>query len=276
MLFAYLDEAGLGDPKKEPVVCVAGVMLHEKQWKATSIKLSELVAKHVPREYQKRFIFHAHDMFHGTGPLWGKRKQITQQQRLEALADLLQVPAQIGFPVIHAWVKKEDIKDDHPLLPREKNGKVSRNGHNICCHAIAASLCMLIIEKTARTFAPAGDLVQVVHENNDQSRRLVRDVHNYMMKPEMVEIAKDLANSNLWNVFPVERIIDTAHFAEKPEAQLLQLADACAFVIKRRLNENLDVEPLLELIAPQLVTNENGPWGLKGFEPQTAPANKGR
>ena len=37
------------------------------------------------------------------------------------------------------------------------------------------------------------------------------------------------------NVFKIHQIVDTVHFASKLEFPLLQLADICAFLIKRRL-----------------------------------------
>jgi hypothetical protein len=37
---------------------------------------------------------------------------------------------------------------------------------------------------------------------------------------------------------PLRRIIDTVHFAEKADAQPLQLADLCAFVLGRGLKAN--------------------------------------
>jgi hypothetical protein len=264
MLLAYLDEAGIGNIKNEPIVAVAGVIVQSVQWKATEARINQLIAKYIPRENQGHFIFHAHEMFHGTGKIWGNRAAFTPEIRRQALEELLSVPATIGFPVLHASVKAEQVLDDHPLIPR-KNGKIVKNGKVVAMHAIAASLCMLMVEKVARDFAKGGDLAIVIHENNDQSRKLVRDVHNFMRKPGMAELARDVPDRNLWKVFPVQRVIDAAHFAEKQEAPLLQLADACAFVIKRRLSGHKDVDPFLEKIASQMVTNPKGAWPLEGL-----------
>src|SRR5690242_18100300 len=158
MLFAYLDEAGIGDSRDEAHVVVAGVILFESQWKKTVARIKELVGNYVPKELQGHFIFHAKEMFHGNGPVWGK-DVCTQERRLKALADLLRVPVEVGLLIVHSEMKKSMIKDDHPLLPR-KNGKIVHNGRNVCAHAFASSQCMLIVERAARTFAPHGDLVQ--------------------------------------------------------------------------------------------------------------------
>jgi hypothetical protein len=46
----------------------------------------------------------------------------------------------------------------------------------------------------------------------------------------------------------LEHIIDTIYFGDSHESRALQLADACNFVIKRRLMNNPDIEPYYSLI----------------------------
>lgn len=52
--------------------------------------------------------------------------------------------------------------------------------------------------------------------------------------------------------FRTTRIVDTIHFASKDESALLQIADTCAFLVKRCLMKRADSAPLFELLSPVL------------------------
>lgn len=53
-------------------------------------------------------------------------------------------------------------------------------------------------------------------------------------------------------VLPLERIVETVHFAEKGESSLLQIADLCAFTIKRNMMKASHHELLYGAIEQQI------------------------
>jgi hypothetical protein len=57
-------------------------------------------------------------------------------------------------------------------------------------------------------------------------------------------------------IFHSRHIIDTVHFAGKSESAPLQIADACAFVIKRHLMEKEDAATFFGTLRPQLYCYE--------------------
>ena len=52
--------------------------------------------------------------------------------------------------------------------------------------------------------------------------------------------------------FNAPHVIDTVHFAMKHESILLQIADHCAFIIKRHLMGKTDTRELYDLLAPNI------------------------
>src|SRR5262249_49196443 len=54
-------------------------------------------------------------------------------------------------------------------------------------------------------------------------------------------------------LMPLERIIETVHFVQKSESSLLQIADICAFAIKRNLTKSSHHERLYAPLHGQIV-----------------------
>ena len=61
-------------------------------------------------------------------------------------------------------------------------------------------------------------------------------------------------------ILPLRRIVETAAFAEKQESSVLQVADICAFVIKRRMMMKLDSERWIQQIGEKLIVDPAGGW----------------
>ena len=68
MRFVYLDESGVGDPKREPFLVVAGVIVHaDIQLKAIEKYLASMVECFVPPDKKEGFFFHARELANGGG-----------------------------------------------------------------------------------------------------------------------------------------------------------------------------------------------------------------
>jgi hypothetical protein len=62
----FFDAAGISNPKHEPYIVVAGIILNaDKQWKALGHHLSEMADTFAPPEHRDQFIFHATELFSG-------------------------------------------------------------------------------------------------------------------------------------------------------------------------------------------------------------------
>jgi hypothetical protein len=72
-------------------------------------------------------------------------------------------------------------------------------------------------------------MASLIVENNNESRKLIRQIHQVLRDPKVTDMLAELGFEGL----AFTRIVDTVHFAEKGHSSPLQVADACAFAIKR-------------------------------------------
>src|SRR5271169_2922030 len=85
----YLDEAGIGDIAREPHIVVTGAIIDaDKQWKRLEEYYRILAHDIFPREELFNFVFHAKDIWHGSGPF--DRKRFSRRDRLTILKRLAQ------------------------------------------------------------------------------------------------------------------------------------------------------------------------------------------
>lgn len=88
----------------------------------------------------------------------------------------------------------------------------------------------------------------LIYEDNRACRSLIRKSHNFLRTVDFHHIL----TSDIKDFFPPKRIIDTAHFVEKTDTSLIQLADVCAFVVKRRLMKTPESEELFASLLGQM------------------------
>jgi len=67
MRLTYFDDSGLFNSKQEPFIVVAGVLIDaDKQMIAVENHLLDLVKKHIPKQDQDGFVFHAMELWSGS------------------------------------------------------------------------------------------------------------------------------------------------------------------------------------------------------------------
>ncbi len=82
----YLDEAGISNPKQEPFVTVAGVIVHgDDELNRVENRLKKLVKKYIPEGKRQGFVFHAKEIFHG-GRTMNRQDPNWSLQRRPAIA----------------------------------------------------------------------------------------------------------------------------------------------------------------------------------------------
>lgn len=76
--------------------------------------------------------------------------------------------------------------------------------------------------------ADSKELAQIIMENDNQSRKFYQYFQRTLSDPHL--------NNNFadeFSHFKLSRIIYPMHFEEKTDSSALQVADACAFILKR-------------------------------------------
>ena len=223
---AYMDESG-ADPN-DPVLVQAAVIVHgDAQLVPLCQKLEVLVEKHIPEKHRDGFIFHAADIYNGNG-IFKDRAEWPHERRHAILDDLVAIPANLGLPLTIGIVDKIQFRKDRAHL------NVSKPVVDVAIHAMAIIQCEMGVEMWMRNNAPT-EIVHIIAEDNKDVRQAAREAH--VMLKDGARLAKEGLENPV--VFPFVKIWDGLQFASKEESKALQLADVCAWAM-RRFFKNLD------------------------------------
>ena len=238
MRIAYLDESGTGKIETEPFSVVAGVIVHaDIQWKALEAYLKAMVADRLPGVPDA--VFHASDIWHGSGQFNRDRFPDKWQRRM-ILLELCRLPKLFDLPIFFGHVDRRVFTAQYPQLEPKQSLAVQLS--------FCALECIACVERYMRLQADS-EVAMMIHENNDTSRAYIRETHNFLQKPASRDAN---VQPELGQYFPVQKIIDTAHFAEKTDTSILQIADALAFALARKLRGADDCDYLFDDIRPNL------------------------
>ena len=73
MRIAFLDEAGRS--RQEPTIVVGGIVIHgDRTYRKLVDRLREIAEQFIPEPDRSGFVFHAKDIFHGSGRYFGNRE----------------------------------------------------------------------------------------------------------------------------------------------------------------------------------------------------------
>jgi hypothetical protein len=226
MRLLYLDEAGFSNPAQEPYSVVGGVLLHGNR----DIKRVEERLRIIARKFQPEnpdVIFHAKDIFHGTKE-W-HRDKFPREQRLQILTELCGISSEFDFQVVMGIVKRSHYDNSHPGMDTETG-----------IYVTSAIQCIMTADTYLRRNVSDFELAMVIAEDRHNVKRHMREMQRYLQSDESKEIDKkcppDIRPAlDVFAPLPLQRIVDTVHYAAKDESSLLQLADVTCFAIKRRL-----------------------------------------
>ena len=116
--------------------------------------------------------------------------------------------------------------------------------------ALCFTLAAVRLETTASAFFDTQSLQKILWiANTAKAGALMKEGLRLFQQTPMFP---DLPETKL------EHIIDTIYFGDSKESRGLQLADACNFVIKRRLMKHGAIDPYCRLIEPQIFGKQDG------------------
>ena len=218
----YLDEAGTD--AKAPMMCVAGVLVHgDKEWPEIHRRLRGLLEDYLPEEDRPGRVFHATDIFHGSDYFDRRKPEWPQERRFKLLRDIAAIIADLKLPLTVGFLNKTRFA----TAARQAGLEVPDDKF---MHNVAAFDCLVWADYWLQIHAP-DELATVVHED----RPGVKERIKYSLRaargdlPAIEGVPYSPADPSI----PLKHIIDTIHWAEKPDALPLQLADLCAFTFYR-------------------------------------------
>lgn len=226
--YVYMDEAGTS--ANEPVTVVLGLIVDaDRQLHQTETELDAALAT-VPAHLRPGFRVHAKE-------IWGSQKYRdgwSMQERVTFLLRVASIPRRLGLGLAFAMVRRNTGGVPEGLeaafTPAEFH------------HFLAFKNAICRADWFMRSRARADEAATVVAEDVGKmklwlKRALILARENPMHYPPELEAPTeaDLASGlpPLAQVDYVERIRDTIFFADKSESPILQIADVCAFSLRR-------------------------------------------
>jgi Protein of unknown function (DUF3800) len=218
----YLDEAGISH--RETALCVAGVLVHgDFESGAVEEQFDILVERYIPETDRLGFVFHAKDIFHGSG--YFDRDHWPKETRFQILSDLAGIIDTLKLPVVAGLYRKDGFGAG--TLSAED----SEDRKRVIMQTVSVFDCLIWTDRWLEKFSPSENAV-VIAEDTDRVKPLIKFSVRMLRSPIVLKEA-GLEQAAATFGMPLKRIIDTVHFAAKSDARALQLADLCAFTLGR-------------------------------------------
>jgi hypothetical protein len=245
----FLDEAGISNPTQEPIVVIAGIVVHgDVQYKPLRARIQKVVEDWIPPQDRDGFIFHATDLFSGGG--YFSRNLWPLCIRWQILEELCSIPYEFDLPIVFGFQNRWAV-------PRTFEGKaVKDNIHTAAMQLIAFTHCLIGIERWMRAETDPSENVMLIAEDKPEVKSAFKEIHRVAQNPDKIKqsIPAKLAESE---ELPVTRIVDDIYFTDKQGSVPLQIADVCAFVIKRHLMKRDYIYRFYGHLRPQLIWKES-------------------
>lgn len=258
MRLIYSDEAGIS--QHEPWAVVASVIVHGDQ-KLTAIErhFERLIERHIPEENREGFVFHATEIF-GAGKTMKKGDPFWDKKRAEIAADLADIPRRFNLPIALGFVERASFPQSF-----EWSEDAKAKDKLLAVHISAFMTSAMMVEHWMRQNA-SNEICLMIVEDNEQARRLIKETQRFHQR-------KDGAwaiDPNLHQHFPLRKIKEDPLFQPKRGNSPLQIADFCAFVHKRILNQDHYYDKYEDAIWPYVVRFDDPPWKKKAKKGKAA------
>jgi hypothetical protein len=250
--FVYIDEAGTSD--EEPVAVVVGMIAHADQQVMLAEAAVREVLEAVPPEFKEGFWFHAKEV-------WGAEKykeRWRMTDRLDLLHNMMRLPRRLDMAISFGMVRKTA-----PLIP-----PLMEKGMNEAQvrHYMAFLYCIATADRWIRDNAEVSEVATAVAEDVPEMRRFIKDMPRRLRVNPIISQkdwhAPNQADTqagfiNQFGDLRVSRIRNVVHFVEKGDDPLLQLADACAFGLRRYFSEqSFGDDFLLSILGKPLIKSD--------------------
>jgi hypothetical protein len=237
MKMIYLDESGPSE--RVPWAVEAGIIVtpddHHQQIENL---MEEARLHHVPKVPQAA-PFHASAVWNGNDhyKVYEEERKTTLRAYLKEVAE---IPAKLAVPVVAGWINVgpiEALRKFDRFAPKAFYDAAPTYGAFVTC----------VLSAEAWLRQQADEVAFLIHEDTQQREKDLRD---WQRRLRDKAIATGLVAGGL---VPLERIRDELLFTPKDGSRMVQLADACAFLIGRQLVRLQDTAEIFDLISAQII-----------------------
>lgn len=229
MRYIYVDEAGTS--KKEPVTVVVGIIVQaDKAWRSVEREINAALSL-VPERHRSGFVFHAKSV-------WGDpafREGWSKEDRLALIEHMASIPVRYGLSIALGTVRRDS--GGHETI-KEYDINVSLEQWH---HMLAFSSCLIRADTFLRERTEQ-EMGTVVVEDIPEMRTKLRQAfkvaslltmpeHQVTFIPTKRELETGIQTQT--HVSGIENIQSSVHFVAKDNDPFLQVADACAFSLRR-------------------------------------------
>ncbi|MBV9932628.1 MAG: DUF3800 domain-containing protein [Alphaproteobacteria bacterium] len=241
MRVLYMDESGIGKIEHDRFLVVAGVIIHaDTQWGPLANRLDQYLSEAVPRGAPKPRCLHAKDIFHGSGEF--PRETWDQLRRNSLLSAIGGLVSEFNVPVVWSGIDRKEFARRFP----DNTPRVNL----LDAYTVGAVSCFMQTERYMREKHLAGEVCSILMEENKELQQRIPEMTAFMRDPGEAE--QDLLPH--WHeVMPLTKLIDNPSCQPKTGSSILQLADYCAFAIKRHLEGRAGSGRLVQPLAGDLM-----------------------
>ncbi len=248
MRLVYMDEAGISNPKHEPWLVVSAVIVDaDKKLVALQRQLDGIAQRHIPAEQRQDFIFHAKELFNGGGKVFKRNDpDWPLAKRLKIAAELAAIPKKLGLPLTFGLVERSRFPqtfDGSSIDAKEKTEGA---------HWTAFISCAIGVEMWMRKSSP-NEVCLLIGEETHLKQRITGSINIYQDEKKLNLILGELTSEET-KYYPLIKIVESPLFQSKAQSKALQLADFCAYVMKKRVMGDQRYDPLFFSFSDQIVS----------------------
>jgi hypothetical protein len=239
----YIDEAGISNPSQEPWLVVAGVIVDaDKQLIHLERKIRSIIDRHIPEQFRDGFIFHAKELFNGGGAVFKRHNsEWPLKKRLEIAMEIAALPRKIGLPIVIGAIERKTF--DQTFNQSEWNGRSVTEA----AHAVAFSVCSVHTELWMRRKA-SSEICMLIVEDNSSMRTFLTNIQHAHQDPKYCSV-----HVSETKILPYRKIRASPLFEKKQDSVSLQMADFCAYVMKKASMTDPRYYDLFKMLEPQIV-----------------------
>jgi hypothetical protein len=217
---AYLDDSGTKD-KGSKYQVMAGVIIEGWEFRDIELAMSLAVEQLVPEKNLEKFEeFHAYELFGGYGPFEG----VDQAKRIGVILALLNIVTAHHIPIVYGAV-------DTATLADKLYGAVDPLDvcFRVCVHGVDQWAGSLIRTPAATSSQETQDAQPLVVLICDDFQKPIKESMRKSFRRLRYKVRAPGYDSGKWHLH------DDIYFGDSKESIGIQLADLCAYIIRKHL-----------------------------------------
>lgn len=255
MRLVYMDEAGISNPKQEPFLVVAGIIIDaDHSLNGVENELERIMKRHIPEQHRDGFVFHATELFSGGGKVFRRvpshligPPEWPLNRRLKIADEIMRIPRKFKLPVAIGFIERAGFREAFNLKESLRDMEVT-----VAAHVAAFMTCAMWVENWMRRDTTNENCLLIV-EDNEQARNTIRDVQRYHRDKKIVDVLSEKSRQ----IFPLRKIKEDPLFQPKRTSNALIVADFCAYVVKRSLMGDKSYDQFMDPIRDLIVVFED-------------------